>query len=273
MPELPEVEVICRGLSPLLVGQRISSVELMRDDLRFPLPVSMVRELPGLIFTSISRRSRYLLFHFDRGPVLIWHLGMTGQFHVLAQESLPGAHEHVRVNMENGRVLCYRDARRFGYAGLSRPDLLAEHKWFSRLGPEPLQDSFSAAYLTGQCTGRRAPVKSLLMDAHVVAGIGNIYASEVLFRSGIHPARAAGNISEARVTLLTEAVRSVLGEAIAAGGSSISDFVKVDGSPGYFSHQFRVYGRQGEPCYRCGRSIRRMVQSGRSTFYCPGCQH
>jgi formamidopyrimidine-DNA glycosylase len=272
MPELPEVEVVCRGLSPLLVAQRVSSVELMRDNLRFPLPGSMVQELPGLIFSSVSRRSKYLLFHFDRGPVLIWHLGMTGQFHVLDQSSPLGAHEHVRINMENGTALCYRDARRFGYAGLSTPEAVAGHKWFNRLGPEPLGDAFSVDYLIGQCRGRRAPIKALLMNAHVVVGVGNIYASEALFRSGIHPGRAAGKISKARMAVLVEAVRSVLGEAIDAGGSTISDFVQVDGKPGYFAHQFRVYGREDEPCCECGRPIRRMVQSGRSTFYCLGCQ-
>jgi formamidopyrimidine-DNA glycosylase len=266
------VEVVCRGLSPLLVGQRVSSVKLMRDSLRFPLPGSMVQDLPGLTFLSISRRSKYLLFHFDREPILIWHLGMTGQFHVLGQSTPPGAHEHVRINMENGTVLCYRDARRFGYAGLSTSEALAGHKWFSQLGPEPLEEAFSAAYLIGQCKGRRVAIKSLLMNAHVVVGVGNIYASEALFRSGIHPGRAAGRVSKARITVLVEAVRSVLDEAIAAGGSTISDFVQVDGKPGYFAHQFRVYGREDEPCYQCGRPVRRMVQSGRSTFYCLDCQ-
>ncbi len=273
MPELPEVEVVRRGLLPLLVDQRVHSVTLMRDKLRFPLPGSMVQELPGLIFSSVSRRSKYLLFCFDRGPVLIWHLGMTGQFHVLDQSTPPGAHEHVRINMENGAALCYRDARRFGYAGLSTPEALTGHKWFAQLGPEPLGGSFSADYLIGRCKGRRVPIKVLLMNAHVVVGVGNIYASEALFRSGIHPGRAAGNISKARITVLVKAVRSVLSEAIDAGGSTISDFVQAGGKPGYFSHQFRVYGREGEPCYQCGRSIRRMVQSGRSTFYCLGCQH
>lgn len=246
---------------------------LMRDNLRFPLPASMVRDLPGLTFSSVSRRSKYLLFYFDRGPVLIWHLGMTGQFHVLSQSSPLGVHEHVRINMENGTALCYRDTRRFGYAGLSTPEALEGHIWFNQLGPEPLGDIFSADYLIEQCRGRRAPIKSLLMNARVVAGVGNIYASEALFRSGIHPGRAAGKISRARMTLLVEAVRRVLCEAIAAGGSTISDFVQVDGKPGYFAHQFRVYAREGKPCFRCGGAIRRMVQSGRSTFYCLGCQH
>jgi len=272
MPELPEVEVVCRGLSPLLVGQRVSSVELLRDALRFPLPDAMVCDLPGLVFSSISRRSKYLLFCFDRGPILVWHLGMTGQFHFLDQGSPLGAHEHVRINLENGKMLCYRDARRFGYAGLLSPEALEEHPWFNRLGPEPLVDSFSAEYLIGHCKGRRVAIKPLLMNAQVVVGVGNIYASEALFRSGVHPSRASGKISRARMERLVESVRTVLSEAIDAGGSSISDFVKVDGKPGYFAHQFQVYGREGRDCYRCGKKIRRIVQSGRSTFYCLGCQ-
>jgi len=273
MPELPEVEVVCRGLSPLLMGERVSSVLLMRDNLRFPLPELMSETLTGLVFSSVSRRSKYLLFSFNRGPLLVWHLGMTGQFHVLNQDTLLRAHEHVRINLESGKSLCYRDARRFGYAGLLDAETFGEHKWFYRLGPEPLGESFSAAYLFECCRGRKAPIKSVLMDAHVVVGVGNIYASESLYRCGIHPARAAGRISKARIKLLVEVVRDVLMEAIDAGGSTVSDFVKADGKPGYFAHQFRVYGRESEDCYRCGRAIRRIVQSGRSTFYCSGCQH
>lgn len=273
MPELPEVEVICRGLSPLLVNQKVSSVQLMRENLRFPLPDAMSERLSGLTFSHVSRRSKYLLFYFDKSPVLVWHLGMTGQFHVLDQCSSVATHEHVRINLENGQALCYRDVRRFGYAGLLRPESLNAHKWFSQLGPEPLEEGFSSDHLIDGCRGRKAPIKSLLMDAHLVVGVGNIYANEALFRSGIHPARAAGRVSGKRIAILRDVIREVLNEAIAAGGSSISDFVKADGKPGYFAHQFRVYGREGEPCFICKKPIRRMVQSGRSTFYCLGCQH
>jgi len=273
MPELPEVEVVRRGLSPLLIGQRVSSVELMRDNLRYPLPKLMAQLLPERLFSSLSRRSKYLLFSFDSGPLLVWHLGMTGQFHVLDQKSPIAMHEHVRINLESGRALCYRDARRFGYADLLNPETVAEHKWFSRMGPEPLGDAFHAEYLAKCCRGRKVSIKSLLMNAHMVVGVGNIYANEALYRCGIHPGRAAGKISEVRLKLLVETVRSVLTEAIDAGGSTISDFVKADGKPGYFAHQFKVYGREGENCYLCGKTIRRIVQSGRSTFYCSGCQH
>ncbi|MDX8404173.1 MAG: bifunctional DNA-formamidopyrimidine glycosylase/DNA-(apurinic or apyrimidinic site) lyase [Mariprofundaceae bacterium] len=272
MPELPEVEVICRGLLPLLVNQKVSSVELMRENLRFPLPDAMSERLSGLTFSHVSRRSKYLLFYFDRGPVLVWHLGMTGQFHVLDQCLSVSKHEHVRINMESGKALCYRDIRRFGYAGLLSPENIETHKWFSQLGPEPLEEEFSSEHLILGCKGRKVPIKSLLMDSHLVVGVGNIYANEALFRSGIHPARAAGRVSQKRLTKLRDVIREVLSDAIAAGGSTISDFVKADGKPGYFAHQFRVYGREGESCFVCGKPIRRIVQAGRSTFYCLGCQ-
>lgn len=273
MPELPEVEVIRRGLSPLLVNQKVSSVKLMRENLRFPLPDAMSERLSGLTFSRVSRRSKYLLFYFDRGPVLVWHLGMTGQFHLLDHTSPVATHEHVRINLENGKALCYRDVRRFGYAGLLSPESLNRHKWFRELGPEPLEEGFSPDHLIDGCKGRKAPIKSLLMDSHLVVGVGNIYASESLFRCAIHPARAAGKISRKRLIRLRDVIRDVLNDAIAAGGSTISDFVKADGKPGYFAHQFRVYGREGKPCVVCKKPIRRTVQSGRSTFYCSGCQH
>jgi len=273
MPELPEVEVVCRGLSPLLAGCRVQGVDLMRRNLRYPLPDGMETLLPGMTITGVSRRAKYILFHFDADVVLIWHLGMTGQFHVLDKGSPKGLHEHVRIHLDNGKSLCYRDARRFGYAGLSTPQALSSHAWFRKLGAEPLDKAFDAGYLYACCRGRKSSVKSVLMNAAVVVGVGNIYASEALFRSGIHPAIAAGRISLARVERLVAATKQVLAEAIRAGGSTISDFVKADSRPGYFAHQFRVYGREGEACYQCGKPIRRMVQAGRSTFYCAGCQH
>jgi formamidopyrimidine-DNA glycosylase len=219
------------------------------------------------------RRAKYLLFHLDSELLLVWHLGMTGQFHVLNQGAVREVHEHVRFELDNGTCLSYRDARRFGYAGLIPERSLATHPWFAKLGPEPLGDDFNAAYLLDRCRGRKTSIKALIMDAGVVVGVGNIYASESLFRSAIHPATEAGRISLKRVGRLVETVKEVLAEAIEAGGSTISDFVKADGKPGYFSHQFMVYGREGENCYQCGKVIRRMVQSGRSTFYCSSCQH
>jgi len=272
MPELPEVEVVRRGLMPLLAGRKIRSVALMHDNLRYPLPSSFATALPGQLIKSVKRRAKYLLFQLDPGPVLVWHLGMTGQFHVLPESQPHDRHEHIRITLDNGMALCYRDARRFGYAGLIPLEELPAHPWFARLGPEPLEREFDAEYLHRHCAGRNGPIKSLLMNAGVVVGVGNIYASESLFRCSIHPALACRKLSHARVARLVDAVKEVLREAIDAGGSSISDFVRVDGRPGYFAHSFQVYGREGLPCTVCGKPILRFVQSGRSTFFCPGCQ-
>ena len=208
----------------------------------------------------------------DSDQVLVWHLGMTGQFHILPADVEAGAHEHVRFDLSDGQSLRYRDARRFGYAGLLASSELASHPWFARLGPEPLSGDFDARHLSSICQGRKAPIKTVIMDAANVVGVGNIYAAESLFRAGIHPARAAGKISKKRLALLVEMIRQVLNEAIQAGGSSISDFVKADGKPGYFAHSFQVYGRENEACLRCEKKIKRIVQAGRSSFYCPGCQ-
>ncbi len=272
MPELPEVEVVCMGLRPLLQDRRILRVDLLRSGLRYPFPPSMQEKLTGLVFESVSRRAKYIRFHLDHGVMLLWHLGMTGQFHLLNRDMPVTRHEHVRMELDDGNVLCYRDARRFGYAGITTEDALPQHPWFTRLGPEPLGEAFDADYLYRQCRGSRAPIKSILMNATVVVGVGNIYASESLFMSGIHPARKAGNISYKRIEALVAAVKEVLERAIEAGGSTINDFVKADGKPGYFAHQFQVYGREGEQCFCCGGTVRRTVQSRRSSFYCLGCQ-
>lgn len=269
MPELPEVETVRRGLSPHMADRRVELVQCFRADLRFALPDMSV--LHGRVCRGVARRGKYLLFDFD-DRLLVWHLGMTGRFHVLPADTPMQSHEHVRLSLSGRECLLYRDARRFGYAGLLNASGWQDHPWFARLGPEPLGDAFDAAYLADCCKGRRGPVKPLLMNAQLVVGVGNIYACEALFRAGIHPARAAGRIARERLHILVQAVREVLAEAIASGGSTISDFARVDGSPGYFAHAFAVYGREGEPCGRCGDVIRRIVQGGRGTFYCPGCQ-
>jgi len=272
MPELPEVETIRTGLEPLLVGRTITGVTCHRPDLRYPLP-----DLAALIEDTVSgvrRRAKYLLFELASGQqTLVWHLGMTGQFHVLPGKAKTGAHEHVRFDISGGQSLRYRDARRFGYAGLLQTGELETHPWFKNLGPEPLSNAFNGDHLTSCCAGRKAPIKNIIMDAATVVGVGNIYASESLFRAGIHPARAAGRISSVRLALLVETIKTVLAEAIAAGGSTISDFVHTDGKPGYFAHSFQVYGRTGKTCFRCDKTIKRITQAGRSTFYCSGCQH
>jgi len=283
MPELPEVEVVRTGLEALLLGRKVQSVTAFRADLRYPLPRFL--SLLGQRIQAIRRRSKYLLFDFEGGgdgdgesnpsdlQTLVWHLGMTGQFHVLPKDTVAGAHEHVRFDFDDGRSLRYRDARRFGYAGLMAKTDWEQHAWFKCLGPEPLFDTFDMACLLAHCQGRKAPIKSLIMDAHVVVGVGNIYASESLFLAAIHPNRAAGRISKQRLQVLVEAIKTTLAAAIQAGGSSISDFVKVDGKPGYFAHHFHVYGREGEPCTACSTKIRKITQAGRSSFYCPNCQH
>jgi len=277
MPELPEVEVVRTGLEPLLQGRRIVSVTSSGSLLRYPLPD--LASLCGNVVRKIDRRSKYLIFYFEHlaesfdSQVLIWHLGMTGQFYVLDSAVEAGKHEHVRFDFDDGSTLRYRDARRFGYAGLSPEVSWQKARWFAALGPEPLSHDFDVSYFYRRCQGRKVPIKSFVMDANVVVGVGNIYASESLFKAGIHPKRLAGNISKARVENLLIAIQETLRAAIVAGGSTISDFVRVDGEPGYFAHDFKVYGREGEPCCMCGDRIRRLIQSGRSTFYCANCQH
>ncbi len=275
MPELPEVETIRAGLEPLIVGREIKHVICHRANLRYPLP--NLAALVGQSVTGMRRRSKYLLFdlaseRLETSQTLVWHLGMTGQFHVLPHHAKTGTHEHVHVELSDGQSLRYRDARRFGYAGLLPSTQLESHAWFSKLGPEPLSDAFNGEHLTALCAGRKAPIKNLIMDASIVVGVGNIYASESLFRAGIHPARAAGRISSARLALLVETIKAVLAEAIEAGGSTISDFVHADGKPGYFAHQFQVYGRAGKKCLHCERTIKRITQAGRSSFLCSFCQ-
>jgi formamidopyrimidine-DNA glycosylase len=272
MPELPEVETIRAGLEPLLAGREIIDVICHRANLRYALPD--LSALVGNQISGVRRRAKYLLFELEHGNrTLVWHLGMTGQFHVLPQNAKAGAHEHVRFDLSDGHSLRYRDARRFGYAGLLDSSRIESHAWFRNLGPEPLSESFNGDHLLSCCAGRKAPIKNIIMDAPVVVGVGNIYASESLFRAGIHPARAAGKISALRLLQLAGIIKQVLAEAIAAGGSTISDFVHADGKPGYFAHSFQVYGRTGEACFHCGGSIKRITQAGRSTFYCRGCQH
>lgn len=269
MPELPEVETVRSGLLPM-VGRQMMSCRCHRADLRYPLPD--FAPLLGRTVTAVRRRAKYLLFDMNGGVTLVWHLGMTGQFHLLDADAPAGSHEHVRIDLDNGTSLRYRDARRFGYAGIVDTARLDQHPWFAKLGPEPLSDAFDSAHLAACCQSRATSIKNRIMDAGVVVGVGNIYASESLFRAGIHPTRPAGRISSARLARLVAAIRSVLQEAIAAGGSTISDFVNSDGKPGYFAHSFQVYGRSGKACLRCGTPIKKITQSGRSTFYCPNCQ-
>lgn len=273
LPELPEVEVVRTGLESQIRNRRIREVQIHRCSLRYPLPADMGERLQGRTVMAVERRGKHLLFRLDGSELLVWHLGMTGQFHVLPATSPPGRHEHLVIVFEDGLSLRYRDMRRFGYAGLLDAGGWQRHRWFAGLGPEPLGPGFDGAYLLERSRCRSAPVKQVLMDASVVVGIGNIYACESLFRAGVDPFKPARELGPEQATALVAAAKAVLAEAIAAGGSTISDFVRADGRPGYFKHAFQVYQRQGQPCVRCGAPIQRRLLSGRSTYYCSSCQH
>ena len=270
MPELPEVETTCRGIAPLLCGRRVTSVDVREPHLRWPVPPALARELPGQPVCGVSRRAKFLLLESPVGH-LILHLGMSGSLRIVPRELSPEKHDHLDVVMDDGRCLRFRDPRRFGAALWTTDDPL-EHPLLKNLGPEPLGDEFTAQWLHDLSQRRRVAVKSFLMNSRVVAGVGNIYASEALFLAGIHPGRPAGRISLKRYQRLVEAVREVLGAAIAAGGTTLRDFVDSNGHPGYFSQRLRVYGRQDEACGKCGTAVRSRVIGQRSSYYCQRCQ-
>ena len=286
MPELPEVETVRRGLEPVLTGARLTRVTARRPDLRFPLPDGFGQRLTGARIEALRRRGKYILAPLDRGETLIIHLGMTGRFVIddpsarapvgdfaLAAPADP-KHAHVVFETEAGAVVTYFDARRFGFMDLAADGDLGAHPRFAGMGPEPLGAAFDADYLAGAFAGRRQAVKVLLLDQHVVAGLGNIYVSEALYRARISPFKAADAVTGKQRAALVTAVQDVLEEAIEAGGSTLRDYANADGAMGYFQHAFQVYGRAGEACQtaKCGGVIERAVQSGRSTFSCPRCQ-
>ena len=286
MPELPEVETVRQGLLPAMEGQVIARLELRRADLRWPFPPDMAARVSGARVLQLRRRSKYILADTDRGETLLIHLGMSGrmvisgldaahvpgQFHF--EHPATGKHDHVIFHMANGARVTFNDPRRFGAMDLWPTDQLGAHPLLDSLGPEPLGNSFHADHLKARFAGRRTPVKAALLDQRIVAGLGNIYVCEALFRAGIHPRRAAGRIGPARIEALTDAIRATLQEAIAAGGSSLRDYRQANGELGYFQHAFRVYGREGAACVStdCPETVRRIVQSGRSSFYCAACQ-
>jgi formamidopyrimidine-DNA glycosylase len=267
MPELPEVETTVRGLAPVLKGRRIVSVEARRPDLRRALPVDLGQRLTGARVTELGRRAKYGLVATDRGDTLVFHLGMSGKWRIDPLEV--DKHDHFLIETDEGRRLALNDARRFGSLDLVRTEDLTSWPPFAALGPEPLQ--VTPEELRIRLRGRTAAIKLLLLDQRIVAGLGNIYVCEALYRSGIHPARAGGSLSSVRLRRLVPAIKQVLEEAIEAGGSTLRDFVSPEGELGYFSKSFAVYGREGQPC-GCGGVVRRIVQGGRSTFYCPRCQ-
>ena len=282
MPELPEVETVRRGLLPVMEGAVIAAAQVNRPDLRWPLPERMSERLTGRRVTALRRRSKYILADLDSGETLLIHLGMSGRILISGAQigqfahphPAPKKHDHVVLNMQDGARITYNDARRFGAMDLIPTDGLESHKLLAGIGPEPLGNAFHEDYLIGAFQGRNTPVKAALLDQRIVAGLGNIYVCETLFRAGISPLRKAGRIAPARVASLVPIIRDVLGEAIEAGGSSLRDYKQADGELGYFQHTFRVYGREGATCVTqgCGDRVRRKVQSGRSSFYCPTCQ-
>ena len=275
MPELPEVETVRRGLAPHLEGRRLVHVEARRPDLRWPLPVDFAQRLRDRTVVALRRRAKYLLAGLEDGTVLIAHLGMSGR--MLITHGQPPAlekHDHIVLATDRDVWIRFNDARRFGAMDLTTLDALDTHKLLAGLGPEPLSNEFNGPALAAALAGRHTPIKAALLDQHVVAGIGNIYACEALYRSGLSPRRLAHTVQGGRAERLATAVKQVLAEAIEAGGSTLRDYRQADGELGYFQHAFKVYGREGEACRApdCGRPLRRLVQSGRSTFYCATCQ-
>jgi formamidopyrimidine-DNA glycosylase len=276
MPELPEVETVRRGLAMALEGRRLKRVVQRRPDLRFPLPRGMARRLAGRRIVEIGRRAKYLLLRLDDGVTLICHLGMTGRMIVGRAADAPPyeLHDHVIFETEDGTQVRFNDVRRFGAMDLVRSDALEAHPLLAGLGPEPLGDDFTGEVLAAALEGKRTPIKAALLDQRVVAGLGNIYVSEALFWAKLSPQRLALTVQGRKAALLVESIRKVLAAAIAAGGSSLRDYVQTNGALGYFQHHWAVYEKQGERCPGCRcdvertGGIQRIVQSGRSTFYC-----
>jgi len=282
MPELPEVDTVKAGIAPVMEGHVIAQAQVNRPDLRWPFPDRMAERLSGQRVLGLRRRSKYILVDLDSAETLLIHLGMSGRMlisgHTVGDfhhvHPAPAKHDHVVLEMDSGVRITFNDARRFGAMDLMHTATQDDHWLIRDLGPEPLGNAFNESYLISRLAGRNTPIKSALLDQRIVSGLGNIYVCEVLFRAGIHPKRKAGQISAKRVASLVPLIRQVLSEAIAAGGSSLRDYRQSDGELGYFQHVFQVYDREGEQCatHGCDRVIQRIVQSGRSSFFCPQCQ-
>jgi formamidopyrimidine-DNA glycosylase len=274
LPELPEVETVCRGLSVALTGRRLTRVEARRPDLRIPLPIAMAASLEGRVVVEIRRRAKYILMVLDDGQVLICHLGMSGRMVVTAgRPNRLETHDHVVFETDDGQTIRYHDPRRFGLMALTTLNRLADHALLKDIGPEPLDDAFTGAVLSAALAGRASPIKAALLDQKTVAGVGNIYACEALFQARLSPRRLAMTVQGKRADALVVAIKAVLARAIAVGGSSLRDHVQPSGELGYFQHEWAVYGREGQACPGCdcaakGGAIQRLVQSNRSTFFC-----
>ena len=269
MPELPEVETSRRGIAPWMIDQRVERVTVRDRRLRWPVPEGLEGRLSGQTIRALRRRAKYLIFDTDGGSAIM-HLGMSGSLRIVEPDEPAGKHDHVDISLANGKALRFRDPRRFG--SLLWADDPAEHPLLCGLGPEPLGDEFDGDWLWRASRGRRIAVKPFIMNAGIVVGVGNIYASEALFGAGIHPKRSAGRVARQRYARLADAIRSVLERAIRAGGTTLRDFHGGDGEPGYFRQKLDVYDRDGEPCRNCGEAIRSVVLGQRSTYYCKNCQ-
>jgi formamidopyrimidine-DNA glycosylase len=278
MPELPEVETVMRGLAARLLGRRLTHVAINRADMRWPFPAGLAQTMTGARVASFRRRGKYILMRLEGGMSVLLHLGMSGRIVLSpARPNRPALHEHFALETDEGWHLGFVDPRRFGAIDLVPTDAEDTHRLLAGLGPEPLDDAFTPDVLAAALAGKHTPLKAALLDQGVVAGLGNIYVSEALFRARLSPRRLAGTVPGARALRLVPAIRATLTEAIAAGGSSLRDYVQPDGELGYFQHAWKVYGREGEPCEACPgppgcAGIRRLVQSGRSSFYCPRLQ-
>jgi formamidopyrimidine-DNA glycosylase len=270
MPELPEVETTCRGIAPHIRGKKIRDVVVRNRNLRWPVPVRLKSLLTHQTIKNVQRRGKYILLTTDRGTVIM-HLGMSGSLRIVDDKAAVRKHDHVDFVFDHGKILRLHDPRRFG-AVLWTDKNPAEHELLNELGPEPLTDAFTAQYLHEAMRGRSAAIKSVIMNSHVVVGVGNIYASEALFLAGIHPARAANRISLLRCERLVSAIKQVLAAAIAQGGTTLRDFVRENGEPGYFAQTLNVYGRAGEPCSVCGKPVSHKVIQQRATYFCSHCQ-
>ncbi|MFO0989130.1 MAG: bifunctional DNA-formamidopyrimidine glycosylase/DNA-(apurinic or apyrimidinic site) lyase [Alphaproteobacteria bacterium] len=281
MPELPEVETVRRGLLPVMKGRRIARVEARRPDLRVPIPRDLKARLEGRRVAEIGRRAKYLLIELESGDVCVVHLGMSGRLFIEKDDARPiDAHDHITLTMDNGARITLNDPRRFGLVALMAKAEMAKHKLFAAVGPEPLAEAFDGRALEAAFRGRKTSLKAALLDQRLVAGLGNIYVCEALFHAGLSPKRRAGTVRGETAAALAAAIKRVLNEAIASGGSSLRDYIQPSGELGYFQHRWAVYDKEGKPCPGCdcgadakvnvkGRGVRRFVQGGRSTFYCP----
>lgn len=270
MPELPEVETTRSGIAPHVEGKAVEELVLRRRKLRYPVPQTLLVDLPGQVIDKVERRGKYLLLRAETGTVMV-HLGMSGSLRLLAADTPAEKHDHIDIVFEDGQALRLHDPRRFGSVLWLKGDPY-EHKLLAKLGPEPLSEAFNAEYLYQRSRKRKQALKQFVMDSHTVVGVGNIYASEALFAAGIRPQLATGKLSRPRCEALVAAVKQVLAAAIEQGGTTLRDFVDGSGKPGYFQQQLQVYGREAEPCLRCGTAIKQIKLGQRASYYCPSCQ-